>query len=68
MRYKFLLPYLKKPFINKEHCRLPFLNILSSSRVIMADLKNDGRNGIEVWIKSIKIDKICDGHLAKMNL
>ena len=56
--------FIWKSFKCQKDYRLPFLNIVSSSRVIKVwDLKNYRKNGTKnarSGTKSIKINKICD--------
>ena len=40
--------------------RSALISFLVSELLRVNDLKNDRKNGTEVWVKSIKIDKICD--------
>ena len=55
---------ITKSFKSLKDCRLPFLNIVSSSKVIyvkrFVKRQKTGTKNARSWIKSIKIDKICD--------
>ena len=47
---------------DQEDCRLPFLKISFPVAELLKfkDLQNDRKNSKDVWVKSIKINKICD--------
>ena len=36
------------------------ISFLVPELLMFKDLKSDQKNGMEVWVKSIKINKICD--------
>ena len=60
---KIFIVLFQSPLSLKD-CRLPFLNIVSSSKVINVQrfVKRQKKwyENARSWIKSIKIDKICD--------
>ena len=73
MMYEFLLPYLKELKKIKNIAIYGFLTFFLVPELLRSkDLKNDLKNGTEVWVKSqsklIESVSSCHGHLAKMNL